>query len=453
MYKGTYFDQREDKDVAIKVLDQADSNDTQLLRETSALSCLNHHNIIRFYGICQTNSKPSESIIVMEFANLGTLIDHFQELTHSQASKVCLDMYQGLQYLHRKKYIHRDMKLENILLVGDNLNAFMAKIADFGLSRRIAPNMTVGLQGTPLYMAPELIQAVSDSDYNYQVDVYSSTIIIFELFTKERFPFPNARTENEWKRAIQRSVKPQIPSYIPQTLQTLMTQGWSRQPQERPEVDKFIEVFEELIETYSTMEDLPETSIQTSTQNQAQTIGEDIFSGTLVFAFQWDQDLEEGNSRELRTKMVNDIKKNCDQAAKILPHVLTALQNVPKHTFMDADETPGSNRSQKIERIYTWDRCMKLVGNTYVGSSWYIGLQLSMLKIDVGMDVLVIGAFGYNESLGSQLVGPQGKVTVVDNWKPCIDELRTLMRRIGPDRNIGYHHVNNYEISSMLNKV
>ena len=173
----------------------------------------------------------------------------------------------------------------------------------------------------------------------------------------------------------------------------------------------------------------------------------------MVFTYQWDPKLEEGNSRELRTKLVDDIKKNYDQAAQILPHVLTALENVPKHTFMDADETPGSSRSQKIERIYTWDKCMNVVEKTYVGPSGYLGLRLSMLKIDVGMDVLVIGAFGYNESLVSQLVGPQGKVTVVSISKPRIDELKTSMRKIGPDRNIEYHHVNNYEISGMLNKV
>ena len=148
--------------------------------------------------------------------------------------------------------------------------------------------------------------------------------------------------------------------------------------------------------------------------------------------------MEEGNSRELRIKMVDDIKKNYDKAAKILPHVLTALQNVPKHTFMDADRTPGSSRSQKIEKIYAWDNCMNVVGNSFIGQSGFLGLKLSMLKIDVGMDVLVIGAFGYNESLVSQLVGPQGKVTVVDYSKPRIDELRTLMRRILPHQNITY---------------
>ena len=163
--------------------------------------------------------------------------------------------------------------------------------------------------------------------------------------------------------------------------------------------------------------------------------------------------MEEGNSRELRTKLVDDIKKNYDQAAQILPHVLTALQNVPKHTFMDADKTPGSSRSQKIEKIYAWDNCMNVVGNSFIGQSGFLGLKLSMLKIDVGMDVLVIGAFGYNESLVSQLVGPQGKVTVVDTSKTRIDEFRTLMRQIAPGKNIAYHHVNNYEISGMLNKV
>ena len=96
---------------------------------------------------------------------------------------------------------------------------------------------------------------------------------------------------------------------------------------------------------------------------------------------------------------------------------------------------------------------MKLVGNAAVGHSGYLGLCLSMLKIDVGLEVLVIGACGYIESLVSQLVGPQGKVTVVDTSKTRIDEFRTLMRQIAPGKNIAYHHVNNYEISGMLNKV
>ena len=453
VYKGTYNDQGEHKRVAIKVLKTVDiSNDKEFQRETSALSCLNHHNIIRFYGICEINLEPSKWSIVMEFANLGTLFDHFQNdnLTPSHASKACLDMYHGLQYLHSKDYVHRDMKMENILLVGNLERGFRAKIADFGFSRRTTTQIMSAYCGSWNYMAPELAQ--DSVQYNYKVDVYSSSIIVFEVFTKQRFPFPDGNPMQKLQ-AIRRSDKPQIPAYIPRTLQTLIAKGWSRQPQERPEVYKFIEAFEELIETYSNMGDLPENTVQINTQNQAQSIRKEIFSGAIVFAFQWDPDLEEGNSRQLRTKMLDDIKKNYSQAAQILPSVLTSLENVPKHTFMDADKTPGSNRSQKIERIYTWDRCMKLVGNAAVGHSGYLGLCLSMLKIDVGLDVLVIGARGYIESLVSQLVGPQGKVTVVDTSKTRIDEFRTLMRQIAPGKNIAYHHVNNYEISGMLNKV
>ena len=144
----------------------------------------------------------------MEFANLGALKEHVQDLTPLQASKACLDMYHGLQYLHRKGYIHRDMKLENILLVGDLNSGFTAKIADFGLSRIVATIMT-SLIGTPSYMASELAQEL---EYNYKVDVYSSTIIVFEVFTKQKFPFPMNLIPMKQIQAIRRSDKPQIPS-------------------------------------------------------------------------------------------------------------------------------------------------------------------------------------------------------------------------------------------------
>ena len=242
VYRGTYLDQGKHKDVAIKVLKSVDISMTKgFQQEVSTLSCLKHLNIIRFYGICETNPRTSECGIVMEFANLGTLKNHIQDLTRLQASKACLDMFQGLQYLHSKEYIHRDMKLENILLVGDLHRDFTAKIADFGMSRITAQVMTKFL-GTPMYMAPELVQ--DSVRYNNKVDVYSSSIIVFEVFTKERFPFPYDPNPIQQIQAVRRSNKPQMPCDIPRRLQTLIVKGWSRQPQERPKVEEFIEAFE-----------------------------------------------------------------------------------------------------------------------------------------------------------------------------------------------------------------
>ena len=213
VYKGTYYDQGEHKTVAIKVLKKVDIlNDKEFHRETSAMSCLNHENIIRFYGHCEINPAASEWSIIMEFANLGTLKDHLQDLIPPQASKACLDMYHGLQYLHKKDYVHRDMKLENILLVGDLNSGFMAKIADFGLSR-ITTQIMTSFCGTLHYMAPELAQEMAK--YNYKADVYSSAIIVFELFTKQRFPFPYDPNPIKQLHAVRQSNKPQIPSYIP----------------------------------------------------------------------------------------------------------------------------------------------------------------------------------------------------------------------------------------------
>ena len=72
-----------------------------------------------------------------------------------------------------------------------------------------------------------------------------------------------------------------------------------------------------------------------------------------------------------------------------------------------------------------------------------------MLKIDVGVDVLVVSGRGYIESLVSQLVGPKGKVTVVDTSKPCMETVSSLMREIEPERNIAYYTVDKYEITSI----
>ena len=440
VYKGTYKVQGELKEVAIKIYKRKDSNEKDFKRETSALIFTNHDNIIRFYGIWEIDAETSEWSIVMEYANLGNLDEHIKNLTFSQASKVCLDMYHGLQFMHRMGYIHRDLKPANILLFGDLkiLNSVRAKLADFGLSRKLTPRtkMTAGC-GTYYYMAPEV--AKNGGDYDYKVDVYSSTIITFEVFTNLPIPFPD-RDSSLKLEAVTMSNKPQIPSYIPKKLKTLIEKGWSKKPQARlAKVDDFIKVIENL-----TMEDF-----QIAMQNQAERIGEDILSESM--ANQWNQDLEEGNSRELRTKMVDDIKKNYGPVAKFLPRVLTAIQNVPKHPFMDVDKTPGSIRSQKIERIYTWNNFMKVVGNTYVEESGFLGLQLSMLEIDVGMDVLVVGASGYIESLVSQLVGPQGKVTVVDTSESRIDTFSTMLIQIAPQQqqNITYRHVDNYETYAM----
>ena len=84
-------------------------------------------------------------------------------------------MIDAISYLHSKNIVHRDLKLENIMI---NEKGFI-KIIDFGISKELDPELyTNTVCGTAEYMAPELLEGLS---YNKSVDLWAIGIIIYEL--------------------------------------------------------------------------------------------------------------------------------------------------------------------------------------------------------------------------------------------------------------------------------
>ena len=83
----------------------------------------------------------------------------------------------ALHYLHSNRIIHRDMKPQNILIAADGT----VKLCDFGFARAMSQNTVVltSIKGTPLYMAPELVQ---EKPYTHAVDLWSLGVILYELF-------------------------------------------------------------------------------------------------------------------------------------------------------------------------------------------------------------------------------------------------------------------------------
>lgn len=83
--------------------------------------------------------------------------------------------------MHLQSVTHRDMKPENILLVSSQMNDFRVKIADLGFAQQFDKDKGLELVlGTPLYMAPELVQ---HQKYSEKVDVWSLGIIVYQLLS------------------------------------------------------------------------------------------------------------------------------------------------------------------------------------------------------------------------------------------------------------------------------
>lgn len=147
-----------------------------LRQEIEILRKLRHENIIMMLDTFETKS---EFCVVTEFAQgeLFEVIEDDQSLPESEVQCIAKQLVKALHYLHSNRIIHRDMKPQNIL-IGTGRRV---KLCDFGFARAMSSNTMVltSIKGTPLYMAPELVQ---EQPYNYTVDLWSLGVILYELY-------------------------------------------------------------------------------------------------------------------------------------------------------------------------------------------------------------------------------------------------------------------------------
>jgi len=119
--------------------------------------------------------------IIMEYAKNGDLFTLLHKkkypFTVLQKISIARQFLSGLDYLHTKKVLHRDIKSMNILVTEN----FSCKLTDFGLSKLVADEYiwNTANAGTPLWMAPEVRAA---GPYLFPADIYSTGLVLFEIF-------------------------------------------------------------------------------------------------------------------------------------------------------------------------------------------------------------------------------------------------------------------------------
>ena len=147
--------------------------------EINILSNLDHPNLIKFF---YSYSNEEGIYIVMEFCEFGDLFSLLQSVKKKRVYvneeiiwNVAIQALLGLEYLHSKKIIHRDIKLLNLFMTKDK----KIKIGDMGMSKHVEDGeMIISRVGTPLYIAPELVRK---EKYDYKIDIWSFGCSLYHL--------------------------------------------------------------------------------------------------------------------------------------------------------------------------------------------------------------------------------------------------------------------------------
>ena len=212
------------KKVAVKLPhdDQVDFNTIQreagLWEEASG-----HPNVL---PIIDAEVYDGQVVIVSEYADGGSLDDKLKDVgttSIKEAVELTMGILNGLEFLHSRRIIHRDIKPQNILLQGNT-----PRLADFGISRAMATSgISSTIIGTDAYMSPEAF----DGKRTVQTDIWSTGVVLYQLLNGS-LPFPQTHPTERMFAVLTKDFEP-LADDVPSDLKKIVATALAKLPENR----------------------------------------------------------------------------------------------------------------------------------------------------------------------------------------------------------------------------
>lgn len=249
--------------------------------------------------------------VVSDFAEGGSLENWFKQNkkaeSEAQAVEIVTQILQGLENLHEKGFVHRDLKPDNLLIMNGKLC-----LADFGISREVKTHSrATGTAGTIEYMPPEAFE--KNPPVSPQIDLWAVGVILQKLFTGE-LPFPHEMPALMF--AILQAEPEPMPETVSLGLREIVKKALQKKRENRFQSAK--EMRTALQNPNQFLIDLSQKETKVTNQNNAQTIFDQDFNKTEVLKVEPTRDREviEGKKWENYLQQVFEKQLNEDQIKK-----------------------------------------------------------------------------------------------------------------------------------------
>ena len=221
----------------VKTFDKYDEDSkNDFTNEVEILKLFQSDYIISFIDVIETETDLG---IVLPWAKYGSLMDFIKNKFKNQEYhnfewknryKISADICKGIEDLHKKNIIHRDIKSENILI----FNNYNTKICDLAFAKNINNNNSDEdeIRGSLQWKSPESF----NNEFTFKSDIYSFGIILWEILTGE-IPYINIDLENIQSLILNNDIRPEIKVDSPSIFISIIKKCWNKDPSNRPDLN------------------------------------------------------------------------------------------------------------------------------------------------------------------------------------------------------------------------